>query len=788
MLRRLSVSNYILIDSLEIEFDPRLNIITGETGAGKSILLGALGLLLGNKNEGAALRDTQRNCVIEGVFDIAAYGLRPFFEANDLDYADEAVVRRILTPAGKSRAYINDLPVQLAQLREFGSRLIDIHSQHQNLILASEEFRTEALDTVAGNGELRAAYRAKYERLQELQRTCARLRAEADAARRDEEWLRYQSEELTAARLRAGEVAELEAEQAVLANADRIGEAITAVRNAFDGDEIGVLAQVKNAEVEIGRLGGSYPHAADLSRRLRSVLEELKDIAATLAEDGERIETNPERLQKVDDRLNTLYSLCQKHRAADEGELIALRDRYAAQLDAITHSDEELAALQTEIGAARNEAELLASELHRTREQAAPVFAGQIVATLVRLFKKNLSVPVDFHTHCTPGYGLASVLSAILAGADIVDTNCWYFAEGTGAPAIELIYVFCKKLGIELQANMEAVAKINGELKEIRRELELSVFGAEKPAPKAFDPLTDTLPAEIDAEFDKAIAAAKAGDEAALLAACHRIEAHFGFPAPNELVKNAEIPGGMYSNMVAQLKQLKAEEILPRAMELIPTVRLAAGLPPLVTPTSQIVGAQAVACAMDEKAGRPMYTTKSSQFVGLVKGEYGKTPVAIDPEFRLKIAGVREETPYDTSKYQMQPNPELPEAGGVKLAENEKEVELFPMVAKTYLTGVKVKAYEAKKAAEAPKAETKAEEAPVGQPITGNTVNAPLPGRILEIKVKVGDSVKAGQEIAVLEAMKMENSIVSDYAGTVKQILVKTGDNVQTDAALIEVE
>ena len=376
------------------------------------------------------------------------------------------------------------------------------------------------------------------------------------------------------------------------------------------------------------------------------------------------------------------------------------------------------------------------------------------VSGLVKLLKQHVDVPIDFHTHCTPGYGLASVLSAILAGADIVDTNCWYFAEGTGAPAIELIYVFCKKLGIELQANMEAVAKINGEL-------------------------------------NKAIAAAKAGDEAALLAACHRIEAHFGFPAPNELVKNAEIPGGMYSNMVAQLKQLKAEEILPRAMELIPTVRLAAGLPPLVTPTSQIVGAQAVACAMDEKAGRPMYTTKSSQFVGLVKGEYGKTPVAIDPEFRLKIAGVREETPYDTSKYQMQPNPELPEAGGVKLAENEKEVlllELFPMVAKTYLTGVKVKAYEAKKAAEAPKAETKAEEAPAGQPITGNTVNAPLPGRILEIKVKVGDSVKAGQEIAVLEAMKMENSIVSDYAGTVKQILVKTGDNVQTDAALIEVE
>ena len=417
------------------------------------------------------------------------------------------------------------------------------------------------------------------------------------------------------------------------------------------------------------------------------------------------------------------------------------------------------------------------------------------VSGLVKLLKKHIQVPIDFHTYCTPGYGLASVLSAILADVDIVDTNCWYFAEGTGAPAIELVYLFCQKLGIELQANMEAVAKINGELKTIRKELELSVFGAEKPAPKAFNPLTDKLPAEIDAQFDRAIAAAKAEDEETLLDACHKIEAYFGFPAPNELVKNAEIPGGMYSNMVAQLKQLKAEEILPRAMELIPTVRLAAGLPPLVTPTSQIVGAQAVSCAMDEKAGRPIYTTKSSQFVNLVKGEYGKTPVPIDPEFRFKIAGVREETPYDTSKYQMQPNPELPEAGGVKLAENEKEVlllELFPMVAKSYLTGVKVKAYQARKAeeakAEAAAAEEKAAAAPAAQPITGHTVNAPLPGRVVELKVKVGDTVKAGQEVLVLEAMKMENSIPTDYAGTVKQILVNVGDNVQTDAILVEVE
>jgi len=219
-------------------------------------------------------------------------------------------------------------------------------------------------------------------------------------------------------------------------------------------------------------------------------------------------------------------------------------------------------------------------------------------------------------------------------------------------------------------------------------------------------------------------------------------------------------------------------------------VRLSAGLPPLVTPTSQIVGAQAVNCALDLKAGREMYTTKNNQFVNLVKGEYGETPVKIDPEFRFKICGVREESNYDISKYQHQPNPELPEAGGVKLAENEKEellLELFPLVAKPYLTGVKTKAYQAKVAAEAPaKEETVAVAEPKSQPITGHTIVAPLPGKVIEFKVKVGDAVAVGQEVAVLEAMKMENSITSDAAGYVKQILVVAGENVATDAVLIE--
>ncbi len=409
------------------------------------------------------------------------------------------------------------------------------------------------------------------------------------------------------------------------------------------------------------------------------------------------------------------------------------------------------------------------------------------IAELIPLFKQNLSIPVDFHTHCTPGYGLGAVLMAIIKGVDIVDTNIWNFAGGTGAPAIELVYLFCQKLGVELDVNMEAVAKINKELYNIRKELE--AYDATKQFPNPFNPLTDTLPAHIDKEFDKAIAAAKANNEEALLDACHAIEAYFNFPKPNELVKKAEVPGGMYSNMVAQLKQLNSMDILEKAMELIPEVRLAAGLPPLVTPTSQIVGAQAVNCAMDVKAGKPMYSNVSNQFVNLVKGEYGKTPVPVNPEFRLKIAGTREEIPYDTSKYQMQPNPELPEAGGVKLAANEKEVlllELFPQVAKNFLTKQKVAAYEAQHKEEPKVQQAVAEEK--AEPITGKTVKAPMPGSVLRFTVKPGDTVTKGQTVVILEAMKMENSIATDYAGTVKRLLVKEGSTVAADAPIIEIQ
>lgn len=314
---------------------------------------------------------------------------------------------------------------------------------------------------------------------------------------------------------------------------------------------------------------------------------------------------------------------------------------------------------------------------------AAPVVAGKII----RRFKEELNVPVDFHSHSTPGYGLASALTAILNGADIVDTNMMSFAGGSAAPAYELIYLFCKKLDIEIDGNPKAVVAIDKELRKIRATA-LAEVDSYKQFPIEFDITKDKLPAEIDKLFDQAIKYAKEENEEKLLVACHAIEKYFNFPAPNEMVKKAEIPGGMYTNMLNQLKALGLENLLERVLEVVPIVRLDAGCPPLVTPSSQIVGVQAVNCVIDENSGRPFYTNVSNQFHSLVKGEYGQTPIEINQDFREKITGKREAQDYDVSKYESPENPVLKEYNNTKLAKDNKEymlLELFPLVAKDFL-------------------------------------------------------------------------------------------------------
>ena len=385
MLCRLTVENYALIEKLELALNARLNIVTGETGAGKSILLGALGLLLGAKNDGSAMKDNTRNCVVEGVFALEGLGLEPLFEELDIDYDNETVIRRIITPAGKSRSYVNDIPVQLAQLKELGARLIDIHSQHQNLILASESFRMQAVDVVAGNGELLACYREEYAQWNDARRRLASLTEEAAAARRDEEWVRFQADELKAAALKENEIEELEQEQAMLANADAIGATLGEISASLDGEDIGVLSALKSAEMGLTRIKGSYQSGEELAMRVRSVLLELKDVAATVASDAERVESNPARLEQVDSRLAMLYDLCRKHGAEGVGELIALRDKFCAQLNAITNSDEQIAALEDEVARLQLRVAALADKLHDAREGAVALFAEEIGSRLAML-------------------------------------------------------------------------------------------------------------------------------------------------------------------------------------------------------------------------------------------------------------------------------------------------------------------------------------------------------------------------------------------------------------------
>ena len=435
------------------------------------------------------------------------------------------------------------------------------------------------------------------------------------------------------------------------------------------------------------------------------------------------------------------------------------------------------------------EMERIGAKMITLKDMAGLVNPSRIFSLMPKL-KQALTVPVDFHTHCTPGYGLASVLTGIIKGVDIVDTNIWWFGGGSAAPAIELIWIFCQKLGIELEVNMDAVAKIRKGLVEARQSL--AAFDLNKDKwPKDFDEAYAAMPAEINDEFDRAIEAATNNREEELLDACHKIEAYFGFPKPNELVKNAEVPGGMYSNMVANLRALQAEDVLDEAMALIPKVRRDAGLVPLVTPTSQIVGSQAVALALDRRKGAPDYSNKNNQFVGLVKGEYGKTPVEIDPAFRQQITGSPIERPYDVSQFKAPENPVLEEYGGVKLAQNEEEyllLELLPAVATGFLKNKRKAEYEVANAAAAAMAEAEAQANCPYDPVTGPTLKAPMGGTIIEIDVKPGDKVKVHQKVLVYEAMKMENDLESEIEGIVKQVLVQNGDVVATDQDLIEFE
>lgn len=385
MLKSLTIENYALIESLRVEWDEHLNIITGETGAGKSILLGALGLLLGAKNEGQATKDLERNCVIEATFNIKGLDLKELFEENDLDYEDEIVVRRIITPAGKSRSFVGDMPVQLSVLKEFGSHLVDIHSQHQNLILSSEEFRTTTIDTIAEIVGLRETYRERLVALNSLRKEYQRMVDEMETARRDEEWLRYTVEEFRVAKLKSNEQAETEQKLAILESADNINEALTTLRNMLDDEEVGAIISLSRSERELSSLGEKYPNGVALAQRLKSVVAELKDISTTAANEVEHIDADPETLQRLSDRLNTIYSLQMKHRAESYDDLLNKANEFEERLRTIDNSDSHLKEFKQRMNEVESECRAMADDLHNRRKEVCKSIEERVVETLKML-------------------------------------------------------------------------------------------------------------------------------------------------------------------------------------------------------------------------------------------------------------------------------------------------------------------------------------------------------------------------------------------------------------------
>jgi DNA repair protein RecN (Recombination protein N) len=395
MLRFLSVENYALIDRLEMSLGSGLNIVTGETGAGKSILLGALGLLLGTRSEAGVQRDPSRACVVEGVFGLDGYGLDDFFAENDLEYAPETVVRRVVSASGKSRAYVNDLPVGLAALRELGSRLIDIHSQHENLLLRDDRFRVSIVDGVAGQNALVRQYGEAFGEWRKLQRQLSEARREAEDARRDEEYVRHQAGELSAARLVAGEQEQLETEERELSHSDEIREALGLAVAELGADETGLLSRLRGVRGAVERVGAIHPRAGEFSERLGSAYLELQDLEREMASEFERVEGNPERLAAVTARLDALYGLQQKHRAGSVEELLAVQAGFEARLGAIEHGGERVAELEAAVGALRAQVTELAAAISAGRRAVAPAVAESVAGMLHRLGMPEAQMVVE---------------------------------------------------------------------------------------------------------------------------------------------------------------------------------------------------------------------------------------------------------------------------------------------------------------------------------------------------------------------------------------------------------
>ena len=421
MLRSLYIQNYALIEKLDIDFGSGFSVITGETGAGKSIILGAIGLLLGQRADVKSIRQGAAKCVIEARFEIAGYGMRPFFEENELEYEDECILRREVYASGKSRAFINDTPASLVQMKELGEQLIDVHSQHQNLLLNKEGFQLNVLDILAHDEEELNNYQSLHREWKQVQQDLEDLIILAEQNKADEDYIRFQLEQLEDAQLAAGEQEELEQEADTLSHAEEIKAGLFRAGQVINSDEGGLLSALKECLNTMLGLQKVYPSAGELAERLESSYIELKDISQEVSGKEEEIEFNPVRLEEVNDRLNLIYTLQQKHRVTTVDELLALADDYAAKLANITSSDEQIEELKVRSEALYSKVKKQAAVLTKLRTAAAREVEKQMAARLIPLGMPNVRFRVEIGARKEPG----------VHGADTV--NFLFSANKNGA-------------------------------------------------------------------------------------------------------------------------------------------------------------------------------------------------------------------------------------------------------------------------------------------------------------------------------------------------------------------
>lgn len=395
MLRNLHIQNYALIESLELDLSEGFAVITGETGAGKSILLGAIGLLTGQRAETAAIRTGAAKCIVEGTFDVAGYDLQSLFEENDIEYDDECIVRREIAATGKSRAFINDTPVSLGILKQLGECLIDIHSQHQNLLLNSEGFQLGVLDTLSTDKHVKEQYGEAFRRYREVSVQLEALRAQLTGDQGDEDYIRFQLQQFDEWRLQEGEQEELEQEIEMLTHAEDIKEGLYRVNAALNGDEGGQVSALRGTTAALRSLTNIYPAAEEWHERMESLYIELRDIADEVADAEERITFDPERQAWVEARLDTIYMAQQKHRVSSVAQLLEIEQRFRDTLDRIDESAGRIADMERQKEAAYTALLEAGARLTAERSAVGGTFEKAIASRLVELGIPNTRFAVD---------------------------------------------------------------------------------------------------------------------------------------------------------------------------------------------------------------------------------------------------------------------------------------------------------------------------------------------------------------------------------------------------------